>query len=118
MAANNITDSHDTAPLLYPGAEFNSPKRSSELGLVYQAGFEAGFAQGKETGLKEAGSAAAAAVMCAAKDNVTPSVQVGAEPHRYLVGLPCWTCGAYYASDESCCPACKTSKVTLVTGLW
>jgi hypothetical protein len=84
-----------------------SSKPSSE----YQAGFEAGFIVGREAGLKEAEAGKApVAQLTAAKNNVTVSLRPGVASDHFLLGLPCRTCGAYYASDQEICPACKASK--------
>jgi hypothetical protein len=107
MTANNISiGSQPVAQLCGDGLDGNAG-RTAELSTVYQAGFEAGFAKGKEAGLKETRDAAATQV-CAARHNSTSlSVQLPAETHRFLIGLPCRNCGAYYASDQECCPVCK-----------
>src|SRR5438067_1704992 len=108
MAANDITiGSHNIPPHLCAGdhnipphlcaCDHNIPGANTDIGTVYQAGFEAGFAQGKGAGLKEARDAAAA-VMCAATKNAAASAQPHVEPDRFLLGLPCQSCGAYYGS--------------------
>ena len=106
MATNDITiGSHDIAPHLCTGDDLASvPKARNDLG--YQAGFETGFAMGREAGLKEA-STAAVAQLCAARNNgVSDAAQRRTASDHFLLGLPCRACGAYYGSDREICPAC------------
>ena len=112
MAANNITtiDSRKiTAPLRTGDNLAIVPGAKTDIGTVYQAGFEAGYVIGHEAGMKEA-RAAAAAVMCAVQKNAAASAQPRVDPDRFLLGLPCRSCGAYFGSDQVNCPACKTPR--------
>lgn len=95
-------------PHLHPRAHRKS-KRTKEPSTEYQAGFEAGFIVGREAGLKEAlAGKAPVAQLTAAKNNVTVLRLPRVPSHRILLGLPCRSCGAYYGSDEKCCPFCKS----------
>ena len=95
-------------PHLHPRAHRKSG-RTKEPSTEYQAGFEAGFIVGRKAGLKEARAGKApVAQLAAGKKNVTVLRRPRAGFHRILLGLPCRSCGAYYGSDEECCPLCKS----------
>ena len=85
--------------------------RTKEPSREYQAGFEAGFIVGREAGLKEVEAGKAPlAQSTPAKNNVTVLLRPSVASDRILLGLPCRSCGAYYGSDEECCPLCKSPK--------
>lgn len=95
-------------PHLHPRAHRKSG-RTKEPSTEYQAGFEAGFIVGREAGLKEAEAGKApVAQLTAAKNNVTVLRRPSVASNRSLLGLPCRSCGAYYGSDDECCPFCKS----------
>ena len=86
---------------------------STKPNTEYQAGFEAGFIVGREAGLKEAEAGKAPlARFTAAKNKVPVLLRPSAASDHFLLGLPCRTCGAYYASDQERCPVCKASRTT------
>ena len=105
---NTIGSRHFT---LHPRVHRKSG-RTKEPSTEYQAGFEAGFIVGREAGLKgaEAGKAPVTQ-LTAAKNNVTVLLRPGVASDHFLLGLPCRICGAYYASDEECCPLCKSPQL-------
>ena len=91
-----------------------------EFGGMYQTGYEAGFACGRESGYRqgyEAGfgdgrrqgnnSASPAAVENAHED-------VAAMSKSRLFGLPCTKCRRLMYSDETRCAYCKAPRAALV----
>ena len=105
MATKHTTIEPGTLPL-HLRAEQDA-EATKELSTVYQAGFEAGFKMGRQTGLKDAEEPAGAQSPGVNK-RTRVSVRRRAASQRFLLGLPCRTCGAYYGSDEKRCPICKT----------
>ena len=84
---------------------------TKEFSTVYQAAFEAGFTMGRQAGLNEAGELAGAQSPAVNKSTRVP-VRRRVASRRFLLGLPCRTCGAYYGSDEKRCPVCKNPTVS------
>jgi rubrerythrin len=80
-----------------------------EFSAAYEAGFKTGFTMGRQAGLKagEPGSP-----LPAVKKNTRVLARRRAASRRYLLGLPCRSCGAYYGSDEKRCPICKKPAVS------
>lgn len=87
---------------LHLRAEDNT-ESTKEFSTVYEAGFEAGFTMSRQAGLKKAGEPAGAQSPAVNKESTVASP-------RFLLGLPCRNCGAYYGSDEKRCPVCKTNS--------
>lgn len=87
----------------------NDTEATEELTMVYHAGFEAGFTMGRQAALKVAEEPHGAQLRGVNK-RTRVSVLRRAESRRFLLGLPCRTCGAYYGSDEKRCPVCKTQR--------
>jgi hypothetical protein len=80
-----------------------------EFSTIYQAGFDAGFTMGRQAGLNEAGGPAGAQSPVVNKSTRVP-VRRRVASRRFLLGLPCRTCGVYYGSDQKRCPVCKTQQ--------
>jgi len=92
-----------------------------EFGGLYRAGYEAGFASGRESGYRrgyeagfgdgrrhgDAGSTAAAAAVENTSEN---AATIG---KARLFGLPCTKCRRLMFSDETKCPYCKAPRATL-----
>jgi hypothetical protein len=76
---------------------------TKEFSTGYHAGFEAGLTMGRQAGLNEAGEPGGA------QSPAVNNKSTVASP-RFLLGLPCRNCGAYYGSDEKRCPVCKTNS--------
>lgn len=83
----------------------NGHEFSSDSGVLYQAGFEEGFAAGKEVGYR---LGLDASLSQARQQKPEPPAQPRAaqEPTKRVIGLPCPVCGAYFYTDEEC-PRCK-----------
>jgi hypothetical protein len=89
-----------------------------EFAGMYQAGFEAGYQQGREARYRQGfgeGMAAAqqgpsngAAPKSVIVGKPAPSSKVG--PRRMLLGMPCERCRVYLLSDETSCPCCKQPR--------
>jgi len=88
------------------------------LGVLYQAGYEAGYASGREAGYGrgyEAGYSDARKQGNASTDTavaVATNASGIRRPRRLLLGLPCPNCRIYSSTDEALCPCCKTPKVS------
>jgi len=89
-----------------------------ELGVLYQAGYEAGYTSGREAGYGrgyEAGYADGGKHGNVSTDIVAaiPTNASGIRrPRRLLLGLACPSCRIYSSTDEALCPCCKTPKVS------
>ena len=89
-----------------------------ELGVLYQAGYEAGYASGREAGYGrgyEAGYSDARKQGNASTDTavaVATNASGIRRPRRLLLGLPCPNCRIYSSTEEALCPCCKTPKVS------
>jgi hypothetical protein len=79
------------------------------------SGSETGFAQGFEAGFL-AGRKAAEKEDNRGLELIATAVQKTVFARR-LFGLPCTNCGAWFYSDETHCPRCRTPKVTPEAGL-
>jgi hypothetical protein len=107
---------NDSQTLAQHGTDRFSPL-PAEFGALYQDGYDAGFASGKEAGYRQGyqagftdgrgqgdGSTAAPA---AVENNA-----IGIRKAR-LLGLPCSRCGRWFFSDEARCPRCQTPRVSI-----
>jgi len=88
-----------------------------ELGVPYQAGYEAsysgareaGYARGYEAGYADGGKHSNVSTDAAA---AVPTNASGIRrPRRLLLGLPCPNCRVYSSTEEVVCPCCKTPTV-------
>ena len=105
MATKHTTIGSGIIPLhLRPEDDTEATK---EFSTIYQAGFEAGLTMSHQAGLNEAGRPAGAQSRVVNKSTRVP-VRRRVASRRFLLGLPCRTCGAYYGSDEKRCPVCGT----------
>ena len=107
--------------LVQHGANGNNDGLTSmpeEFGVLYQAGYEAGYASGREAGYGrgyEAGYSDARKQGNASTDTavaVATNASGIRRPRRLLLGLPCPNCRIYSSTDEALCPCCKTPKVS------
>jgi len=89
-----------------------------ELGVLYQAGYDAGYASAREAGYGrgyEAGYADSRKHGNVSTDTVAaiPTNASGIRrPRRLLLGLPCPNCRIYSSTEEALCPCCKTAQVS------
>jgi hypothetical protein len=111
MATKHTTIGSGINPL-HRHAE-NDTEAAKELSAAYQAGFDAGFIMGRQASLKEpedpAGAPQLARVNKRTRVPGPARVRRRVASQRFLLGLPCRSCGAYYGSDEKRCPVCKTT---------
>ncbi|HEX9121605.1 MAG TPA: hypothetical protein VF840_13800 [Terriglobales bacterium] len=105
MATKHTTIGSGIIPLHLRAEDDN--EATKEFSTIYQAGFDAGFTMGLQAGLNEAGRPAGGQSPVVNNSTRVP-VRRSVESRRFLLGLPCRTCGAYYGSNEKRCPVCKT----------
>jgi len=116
-----IEKSNGSLTLAQPANGRNHTPMPDEFTGLNQAGYEAGFASGRESGYRQGyeagfgdgrrqdvGSTAAPAAV----ENAPESV-AGMGKSR-LFGLPCTECRRLMYSDEDRCPYCKAPRATLV----
>jgi hypothetical protein len=101
MATKHTTIGSGISPLQL--RDVDDTEATKEFSTVYQAGFEAGFTMG------EAGEPARAQSP-AVNESTREPVRCRVASPRFLLGLPCRTCGAYYGSEEKRCPVCRTQQ--------
>jgi hypothetical protein len=53
--------------------------------------------------------------LTADENNVPVMLRPKVASDHFLLGLPCLACGAYYASNQECCPVCKVTRTALET---
>jgi len=93
-----------------------------ELGVPYQAGYEAGYSGGREAGYArgyEAGYADGGKhrnVNTDAAAAVPTNASGIRRPRRLILGLPCPNCRVYSSTEEALCPCCKTPTVSAQNG--
>ena len=87
-----------------PDAVGGSGAMPAEIGAPYQAGYEAGYARGREAGYRQGYAEARQARQAGSGQ---PEAAPGSR-RRGLLGLPCEHCGTFLYSDETQCPHCKT----------
>ena len=101
----------------------NGHDHSSMLGEfagLYQVGYEAGFASGRESGYRRGYEAGFEDGRRQGDDNGAPAAvenapaNVAAMGKVRLFGLPCTKCRRLMFSDETKCPYCKAPRATLV----
>ena len=109
MATKHTTIGSGIIPM--PLRAEDDPEATKEFSAAYQAGFKAGFAMGRQASLNQAGEPAGAQSPAVNKSTRVP-VRRRVASRRFLLGLPCRTCGAYYGSDEKRCPVCKSPTVS------
>ena len=73
--------------------------------ILFQAGFEDGFAAGKEVGCRQGFDAGLSQARLQVPQ-ASPQPRAAQEPVKRVIGLPCPACGAYFYTDEDC-PRCK-----------
>jgi hypothetical protein len=109
MKTNEKTDA--VLPLALPMADGVCSMPEFFVGM-FQAGFESGYKNGRETSFREGYAAAhqgpsnGAAVTSAADARTAPK----GGPRRMLLGMPCERCRVYLLSDETSCPCCKQPR--------
>lgn len=87
-----------------PSADSAGKSMPAEFGAIYQAGFEAGYAKGREDGYQMASRQGVSEM----RSNPGAKPAVPPPRRRGLLGLPCERCGTFLYSDEKECPHCKT----------
>jgi len=107
MATKHTTIGSGISPLQLRALD--DTEATKEFSTAYQASYEAGFTIGRQAGLNEAGEPAGAQSPAVNESTRWP-VRCRVASPRFLLGLPCRTCGAYYGSDEKRCPVCKTQQ--------
>ena len=107
MATKHTTIGSGISPL-HLRAE-DDTEATKEFSTVHPAGFVAGFTMGRQAGLNEA-EEPAGAQSPAVNESTRVRVRCCVASPRFLLGLPCRTCGAYYGSDEQRCPVCRTQQ--------
>jgi hypothetical protein len=84
----------------------NGHASPNDSDILFQAGFEDGFAAGKEVGYRQGFDAGLSQARLQMPEP-SPQPRAAQEPAKHaLIGLPCPTCGAYFFTDEQC-PRCK-----------
>jgi hypothetical protein len=88
---------------------------TAECGGLYQAGYDAGYAKGREDGYRAAYHECGGGPRQNGSSNLVnePAVASSAMPtrRRGLLALPCERCGTFLYSDEPQCPRCKTKVI-------
>jgi hypothetical protein len=114
--------SNGTLTLVQPANGHEHSSMPDEFAGLYQAGYEAGFGSGRESGYRhgyeagfgdgrrqgDAGSTAAPAAV----ENAPESAAAMAKSR--LFGLPCTKCRRLMYSDEARCAYCKAPRARLV----
>ena len=90
-----------------------------EFGGMYQAGYEAGFAGGRESGYRQGYEAGFGDGRRQRNDVIAPAAVEDAPEHATvmksrLFGLPCAKCRRLMYSDEARCAYCKAPRARLV----
>ncbi len=84
----------------------NGHEVPNDSDILFQAGFEDGFAAGKEVGYRQGFDAGLSQARLQMPEP-SPQPLAAQEPvKRVLIGLPCPTCRTYLYTDEEC-PRCK-----------
>jgi hypothetical protein len=108
------------ATLAQPANGHGLSSMPEEFGGMYQAGYEAGFASGRESGYRQGYEAGFGDGRRQGNHSTSPAAvenapeNVAAIGKARLFGLPCGKCRRLMFSDETRCPYCKAPRETPV----